>query len=52
MPQFCVLFYANIILSWRPKGGAWPNAPPLPKYDPGGSLTRKPLGTFALSWLR
>ena len=26
MPQFCILFML-IILSWRPKGGPWPNGP-------------------------
>ena len=28
VPQFCSLFYA-ILQSWRPKGGPWPNGPPL-----------------------
>ena len=28
MPQFCLLFQA-ILQSWRPKGGAWHNGPPL-----------------------
>ena len=32
MPQFCIICYANYILYWRPKGGAWHHAPS--KYAP------------------
>ena len=40
MPQFCLLFSANL-QSWWPKGGApWHNAPP--KYAPGLKAQTRP----------